>query len=102
MRKLIASLCGAALLGLTGQAIGQDTMKSEKKEMEKMMRMPGMDANNDGMVSKEEFMKHHEMMWDKMKRNPAGLATVRDVEAIYEAGTVPSAIPGQPREKAKP
>jgi hypothetical protein len=61
-----------------------------------------MDVNNDGMISQEEFMKYHETVWQKVKRNAKGLAVMADVDAMYAAGTVPSAIPGQPREKAKP
>ena len=61
-----------------------------------------MDMNNDGMISQDEFMKYHETVWQKVKRNAKGLAVAADMDAAYAAGTVPSAIPGQPTEKAKP
>jgi Ca2+-binding EF-hand superfamily protein len=32
------------------------------------MGMKMMDVNHDGMISKEEFMGHHESMYDKMKK----------------------------------
>jgi hypothetical protein len=112
MRKLLAVLCGTALVSLAGPAVSQSTMKEEKKmetkdmatkEMGmKEMRMKGMDANNDGMVSKAEFLSYHEAMWNKMKRNQAGMAMMEDVEMMYAPGTVPSAIPGEPAKKAKP
>lgn len=107
MRKPLAILFGTALIGLAGPVVAQSTMQDEKKmatkEMDaKEMRMKGMDANNDGMVSREEFMAYHESMWNKMKRNPAGMAMMADVEMMYGPGTVPSAIPGEPARKAKP
>jgi hypothetical protein len=106
MRKLIAILFGAAVVGMTGSAIAQttapSTMKEEKAMAKKEARMKAMDVNNDGMISREEFMKYHETTWEKVKRNAAGLAKMGDVESMYGPGTVPSAIPGQPREKAKP
>jgi gas vesicle protein len=106
MRKLIAILFGAAVVGITGSAIAQttapSTIKEERATAKKEMRMKAMDVNNDGMISQEEFMKYHETVWQKVKRNAKGLAVLADVDAMYAAGTVPSAIPGQPPEKAKP
>lgn len=101
MRKLFAVLCGTALIALSGSAIAQSTMQ-EQKMMTKEMRMKGMDTNNDGMISRDEFMKYHESMWEKMKRNPAGMAMMSDVESMYAPGVVPSAIPGEPAKKARP
>ena len=109
MSKLIATLVGAAVIGMTGSAIAQTTAptttkeaKEQKVTAKKEMRMKAMDVNNDGMISQEEFMKYHETVWQKVKRNAKGLAVMADVDAMYAAGTVPSAIPGQPPEKAKP
>ncbi len=111
MRKLVAILCGTAVFGLAGQTVAQTTTPSTMKEdkmatkpmtAKKEMRMKAMDTNNDGMISKEEFSKYHESMWEKTKRNAAGLAMMSDVDAMYGPGTVSSAIPGQPRTKAKP
>jgi hypothetical protein len=109
MRKSLAILFGAAVVGMSGSAIAQTTapstmkeVKEEKSTAKKEVRFKAMDVNSDGMVSKDEFMKYQETLWGKVKRNAAGLATVADIEAAYAAGTVPSAIPGQPSEKAKP
>ncbi len=46
--------------------------------------MKMMDTNKDGMISKDEFMKHHEMMWDKMKKNSAGSVDMKDMEAMHK------------------
>ena len=109
MRKLVAILLGAAVVAMSGSAIAQTTAptttkeaKEQKVTAKKEMRMKAMDTNNDGMISQEEFMKYQETVWQKVKRNAKGLATAADIDAMYAPGTVPSAIPGQPAEKAKP
>ena len=111
MRKSIAILFGAAVVGMSGSAIAQttapsttapSTIKEERATVKKEMQMKAMDVNSDGMISKDEFMKYHETVWQKVKRNAKGLAVMADVDAAYAAGMVPSAIPGQPTEKAKP
>ena len=106
MRKSIAVLCGAAVLGIAGQAMAQTTTPSSTTPAaavtQKEMRMKGMDTNKDGMVSEKEFNDYHKGMWGKMKRNAAGMAMMADVESMYGPGVVPSAIPGEKAMKAKP
>ena len=111
MRKSIAVLCSAAVLGIASQAIAQTTTPSTTPSTtapasttmsQKEMRMKGMDANNDGMVSEAEFNNYHKGMWSKMKRNAAGMAMMSDVEMMYGPGVVPNAIPGEKAMKAKP
>lgn len=41
--------------------------------------MQGMDANGDGMLSKEEFMKAHEAMFDAMNKNERGQVAMGDM-----------------------
>ncbi|MFT5534417.1 MAG: hypothetical protein ACI8WM_002299 [Burkholderiaceae bacterium] len=43
--------------------------------------MKEMDANGDGMISKEEFMKHHEKMFDAMPKNKDGLVDMKAMHA---------------------
>ena len=43
--------------------------------------MKEMDANSDGMISKEEFMKHHEKMFDAMPKNKDGLVDLKSMHA---------------------
>jgi hypothetical protein len=42
--------------------------------------MAMMDTNRDNMISKDEFMKHHEAMFDKMKKNGQGMVAVKDMQ----------------------
>ena len=48
-----------------------------------MMDMSAMDANHDGMISKKEFMKFHEEMWVKMKKNKSGMIDMKDMEMMH-------------------
>ena len=49
-----------------------------------MMDMKKMDANGDGMISKEEFMKYHESMYDGMKKNKDGMVDMKDMQMMHE------------------
>jgi hypothetical protein len=75
MKKVI--LISAAFLLATGSAFADHHLKGEGG-----MKM--MDTNKDGMISKDEFMKHHEMMWDKMKKNSAGSVDMKDMEMMHK------------------
>jgi len=46
--------------------------------------MKAMDANGDGMISKSEFMKYHEAMWAKMKKNKNGMVDMKDMEMMQD------------------
>ena len=48
------------------------------------MDMKMMDTNNDGMISKEEFMKHHESMYDKMKKGSNGMVSTKDMQMMMD------------------
>jgi hypothetical protein len=42
--------------------------------------MNPMDSNGDGMVSKQEFVSHHEAMFDKMDKSGKGMVPMKDME----------------------
>ena len=48
------------------------------------MGMRMMDTNGDGMISKDEFIKHHEMMYDKMKKSSNGMVSVKDMQMMMD------------------
>jgi hypothetical protein len=81
MRQMTVILA-VAMLASTTSAFAMDDMKmGQPMDMASMMKM--MDTNNDGMVSKEEFMKHHEMMFDKMKKNKMGMIDMKDMPMMH-------------------
>lgn len=63
----------AALLSVAGVSVAQMDTKM-------------MDADNDTMVSKQEFMKHHEAMYEKMKKNSKGMVDMKDMEMAMQTG----------------
>ena len=42
--------------------------------------MGTMDSNADGMVSKQEFLSHHEAMFDKMDKGGKGMVPAKDMD----------------------
>jgi hypothetical protein len=72
-------------LGIAQPASGPADGTHMKKGMEmhhgKGAKM--MDANGDGMVSKEEFLKHHEAAFDRMKKNSSGTVDMKDMEPMH-------------------
>lgn len=72
--KTVSMLLGAALVAAAASAVagGHD------------MDMKAMDTNGDGMISKDEFMKYHQMKWDKMKKNSAGMVDMKDMGMMHD------------------
>jgi len=70
----ISTVLAVVFIGASAPALAMDDMKKGMK-----MDMKMMDANGDGAISKEEFMKHHEMMYDKMKKNKNGTVDLKDM-----------------------
>jgi hypothetical protein len=46
-------------------------------------RHAGMDSNGDGLISREEFMRHHETMYDRMEKTPDGQV---DMKRMHSPG----------------
>jgi Ca2+-binding EF-hand superfamily protein len=49
-----------------------------------------MDADHDGTITKDEFMKYSETMWDKMKKDEHGMMTVADAGKNFSRGNMHS------------
>lgn len=79
MNKLLLALVASAFVGTSLPAIAADDMKHSKDMMMKMM-----DANSDGMISKDEFMKHHEKMYEGMKKNKEGMVDMKDMQMMHD------------------
>lgn len=80
MKNLIV-ISLAALLAASLYGCAQDGMMRQGL-MQGGMDMKMMDTNNDAMISKEEFMKHHEVMYDKMKKGSNGMVSVKDMQMM--------------------
>ena len=76
---LFASLSGCAQDGM----MKQDPMKGGMA-MKDGMGMKMMDVNNEGMIAKEEFMKYHESMYDKMKKGSNGMVSIKDMQIMMD------------------
>ena len=77
MNKAQVVLVAAAFVA-TG-AFAMDDMKPQGM----MMDMNAMDTNHNGMISKKEFMKYHEDMWAKMRKNKSGMVDMKDMEMMH-------------------
>ena len=110
MRKLTAILFGAAVVGMSGSAIAQTTAPStttkEAKEKrataKKDLQWKAMDIEQrrHDLPRRVHEVSRNGVAEGEAERQGTGHGV--DVDAAYAAGTVPSAIPGQPTEKAKP
>lgn len=81
---LIAVLFGAGFSGCAQNGMMNHGAMKDGMGMQGGMGMKMMDANNDGMISKEEFMKHHEAMFDKMKKDSNGMVSMKDMPMMMD------------------
>lgn len=61
-----------------------------------------MDTNNDGMISKDEYMSYEEQKFSTMHQSSEGMVTTRDMESALNGTTRGSnkLQPSEPRNKA--
>jgi hypothetical protein len=100
MKKLLSTGLTAVLFASAAASFAQNTPKentmppmgaAQKEGMGMKMGMgmgldaKAMDTNSDGMISKDEFMKHHEAMFEKMKKGSNGMVSLKDWEAMHPA-----------------
>jgi EF hand len=78
MNKLFVALAAVTLLCASLPSLARDDMDCGHG-----MHMKDMDTDNDGTISKEEFMKFHETMWDGMKKNKDGLVDVKEMRKMH-------------------
>jgi hypothetical protein len=79
MHRLLYIFVATGLASIGISAAAMDDMKPQGM----MMEMKAMDTNHDGMISKKEFMKFHEEMWAKMKKNKSGMVDIKDMEQMH-------------------
>lgn len=68
----------APLLLIAAQAAAQqDATAFATGNMSEAVK--AMDANHDGMITKEEFLKYEAEQWDKMKKTADGMVMDQDM-----------------------
>ena len=85
--KMLMTMAAAAIMASAPAFAeqGKDGMKKEgMMGMHKGMMFEAMDANGDGMVSKDEFMADHMKRFDKMDANHDGNVSKEEIE-VYRA-----------------
>ena len=97
MKKLMTVACGALLMGATSMALAQTgTAPANKDAMTgstagKSMEFKKMDTNNDGWVSRDEYLGFYGSRYDSMKRNDKGWVSWSDMERsdgrFFQPGT---------------
>ena len=60
------------------QAAPAATASSKEAQQSQLVALTAMDANLDGLVSKQEYMSHYEGVYGKMKKDSAGMISLKD------------------------
>jgi Ca2+-binding EF-hand superfamily protein len=69
----------------SGQAAGHGEKKSDNHHGHQCYdKMSAVDLNKDGKISKEEFMKHHEAMFDKKDANKDGFVDESEMHKMMD------------------
>ncbi len=82
----LAALMCTSSIALADQGMGGGGGQHRGQGQQGMMhsQMKSMDANGDGLITRDEFMAAHEAMWDKMPKNSAGAVSVADMEKAHQ------------------
>ena len=93
MNQFISSIFIASLVFTAYSALADDKSNTEhamdgltQDQEHGHMSSKMMDTNGDGMISKQEFMTHHEQMYSKMKQTN-GSVSIKDMDAEMNIGT---------------
>lgn len=92
MRKPIVVGLGALVLTALLSGCAQDrmmrhgAMHGSGAGMMGGMGMQAMDANKDGMISREEFMNYHGAMYDRMPKTSGGMVSMAEMQKMMHHG----------------
>ena len=92
MKKLVAVVCGTALMGVSGIAFAQTSSPATTGSTAgKSMEFKSMDVNKDGWVTREEYLGFYGSRYETMKRNDKGYVAWSDMErsdgGFFKPGT---------------
>jgi Ca2+-binding EF-hand superfamily protein len=83
MTRFIVFLAAATL---TSVAFAQASSSTTFAQGGMHFSAKAMDTDNDGMISKDEFMKYHSDMWDQMTKDSNGSMSVSDASSSFARG----------------
>ena len=83
MTRLFVFLAAATL---TSVSFGQASSSTSFAQGGMHFSAKAMDTDNDGMISKDEFMKYHSDMWDQMTKDSNGSMSVTDLGSAFARG----------------
>lgn len=81
MSKFNCALLAAGLMCVTTFAFADQDAEHMTKQSS---MMSAMDANGDGLISKDEFMNFHVAMWDKLPKDKDGMVAMKDMHHMHQ------------------
>lgn len=60
---------------------------SSKDAASQQIELQAMDANHDGLVSRQEYMAHYEGLYGKIKKDSAGMINLKDLASATPVAT---------------
>jgi glucose/arabinose dehydrogenase len=54
------------------------TASAKEAQQSQLVALTAMDANRDGLVSRQEYMSHYEGLYGKIKKDSAGMISLKD------------------------
>jgi Spy/CpxP family protein refolding chaperone len=69
----------AALL-LAMMTASMSALAQESSDSENVFPWQKMDANQDGKISREEYLRYHESLWNSFKKNDQGMLELKDLK----------------------
>lgn len=102
MRQLVSIAMSAIILGASAGVAAQtgQTGMSNKEDDRKTFHhdFKAMDANSDGMISRDEYLRYYGSRFDRMKRDDKGMVMMKDM-MMFDGG--PETKPGAPNPAGK-
>jgi hypothetical protein len=83
MTRLLVFLAAAAL---TSVSFAQANSSTDVTQRSLHFSAKAMDTDNDGMISKDEFMKYHADKWRELTKDSNGSVSVADANAAFARG----------------
>jgi Ca2+-binding EF-hand superfamily protein len=83
MTRLLVFLAAATL---TSVSFAQSDASTDFARGGMHFSAKAMDTDNDGMISKDEYMKYHSDMWDQMTKGSNGSMSTSDASSAFARG----------------